>query len=60
MRSKRWLVPTLAVTAPLLGGFFTRVAHDIAELAPQARVLEIGSGRAGWPQRWPWSHPGSG
>jgi hypothetical protein len=33
-----------AVTAPLLGGFFTRVAHDLAELGPRARVLEVGSG----------------
>src|SRR5215207_621802 len=33
-----------AVTAPLLGGFFTRAATDLAELAPWARVLEAGSG----------------
>ena len=32
------------VTAPLLGGFFGRVATDLAELAPRARVLEVGSG----------------
>jgi SAM-dependent methyltransferase len=32
------------VTAPLIGGFFTRVAQDLAELAPRARVLEVGSG----------------
>jgi ubiquinone/menaquinone biosynthesis C-methylase UbiE len=33
-----------AVTAPLIGRFFTRVAADLAELAPRARVLEVGSG----------------
>jgi SAM-dependent methyltransferase len=33
-----------AVTAPLLREFFTRMAGDLAELAPQARVLEVGSG----------------
>jgi SAM-dependent methyltransferase len=33
-----------ALTAPLLGGFFTRVASSLAELAPRARVLEVGSG----------------
>jgi SAM-dependent methyltransferase len=33
-----------AVTAPLLGRFFMRVAGDLAELAPRARVLEVGSG----------------
>jgi Methyltransferase domain len=33
-----------AVTAPLLRGFFRRVAGDLAELAPQGRVLEVGAG----------------
>jgi len=33
-----------ALTAPLLGGFFTRAARELAELAPRARVLEVGSG----------------
>jgi ubiquinone/menaquinone biosynthesis C-methylase UbiE len=33
-----------AVTAPLLRRFFRRVAGDIAELAPQGRVLEVGAG----------------
>ena len=33
-----------ALTAPLLGGFFTRTARELAELAPQERVLEVGSG----------------
>ena len=33
-----------SVTAPLLSGFFTQVARDLAELAPRARVLEVGSG----------------
>lgn len=33
-----------AVTAPVFGGFFGRVATEVAELAPQARVLEVGSG----------------
>jgi SAM-dependent methyltransferase len=32
------------VTAPLLSGFFGQVATDLAELAPRARVLEVGSG----------------
>jgi SAM-dependent methyltransferase len=32
------------VSAPVLGGFFARVARDLAELAPRARVLEVGSG----------------
>jgi SAM-dependent methyltransferase len=44
----RYSAPTArlydAVTAPLLGGFFTRVAGDLAKLAPQGRVLEVGSG----------------
>ena len=33
-----------ALTAPMLGGFFTRAAREVAELAPRARVLEVGSG----------------
>lgn len=33
-----------AVTAPLFGGFFGRVATELAELAPSGEVLEIGSG----------------
>jgi SAM-dependent methyltransferase len=33
-----------AVTAPLIGGFFARVAKDLAALSPRARVLEVGSG----------------
>lgn len=33
-----------ALTAPLLGGFFARVARDVAGFAPHARVLEVGSG----------------
>jgi ubiquinone/menaquinone biosynthesis C-methylase UbiE len=33
-----------AVTARLITGFLTRVARDLAKLAPQARVLEVGSG----------------
>ena len=33
-----------AVTAPALTGFFTRVAGELAELAPRALVLEVGSG----------------
>jgi SAM-dependent methyltransferase len=33
-----------AVTAPLLRRFFTRIAGDLATLAPHARVLEVGSG----------------
>src|SRR5205814_4105979 len=33
-----------AVTAPVLGGFFTWAAQDLAALAPRARVLEVGSG----------------
>jgi SAM-dependent methyltransferase len=33
-----------ALAAPVLGGFFTRVAQDLVELAPRARVLEVGSG----------------
>ena len=33
-----------ALTAPMLGGFFTRAARGVAELAPRARVLEVGSG----------------
>ena len=33
-----------AVTAPLFGGFFGRVATDLAELAPSGEVLEVGSG----------------
>jgi ubiquinone/menaquinone biosynthesis C-methylase UbiE len=28
----------------MLGGFFTRAAREVAELAPRARVLEVGSG----------------
>jgi SAM-dependent methyltransferase len=32
------------MTASLLGRFFARVAHDVAELAPDASVLEIGPG----------------
>src|SRR5947208_10289706 len=33
-----------AVTAPLIGRFFARVARDLAALSPRARVLEVGSG----------------
>src|SRR5215212_11426304 len=33
-----------AVTVPLFGGFFGRVATDLAELAPSGEVLEVGSG----------------
>jgi SAM-dependent methyltransferase len=33
-----------AVTAPLFGRFFPRVAADLAELAPRAHVLEVGAG----------------
>jgi len=33
-----------AVTAPLFGGFFGRVATDLAGLAPRGEVLEVGSG----------------
>jgi SAM-dependent methyltransferase len=33
-----------AVTAPLFSGFFGRLATEVAALAPQARVLEVGSG----------------
>jgi SAM-dependent methyltransferase len=33
-----------AVTAPLLRRFFRRVAGELAELAPQGRVLEVGAG----------------
>src|SRR5215208_6316990 len=33
-----------AVTSPLFGGFFGRVATDLAELAPSGEVLEVGSG----------------
>ena len=33
-----------AVTAPVFGGFFGRVATDLAELAPWGEVLEVGSG----------------
>jgi cyclopropane fatty-acyl-phospholipid synthase-like methyltransferase len=33
-----------AVTAPLAGRFFTRVAADLAALTPRARVLEVGAG----------------
>jgi SAM-dependent methyltransferase len=44
----RYSAPTArlydAVTAPFLGRFFRRVAGDLAALAPQGRVLEVGSG----------------
>jgi SAM-dependent methyltransferase len=44
----RYSAPTArlydAVTAPLLGRFLGRVAADIGTLAPEGRVLEIGSG----------------
>jgi hypothetical protein len=44
----RYSAPTAglydAVTAPVLGRFFTKVAGDLADLAPQGHVLEIGSG----------------
>jgi ubiquinone/menaquinone biosynthesis C-methylase UbiE len=44
----RYSAPTArlydAVTAPLLGRFFGRVAADIGTLAPEGRLLEIGSG----------------
>jgi SAM-dependent methyltransferase len=33
-----------AVTAPLLSGFFGRVATDLSEFAPRGQVLEVGSG----------------
>jgi SAM-dependent methyltransferase len=33
-----------AVTAPLLGGFFGRVATELAAFAPRGQVLEVGSG----------------
>jgi ubiquinone/menaquinone biosynthesis C-methylase UbiE len=33
-----------ALAAPVLGGFFTRVAHDLVALDPRAHVLEVGSG----------------
>ena len=33
-----------AVTAPVFGGFFGRVATEVAELTPQGEVLEVGSG----------------
>src|SRR6266545_2133551 len=32
------------VSTPLIGRFFTRRARELAELAPRARVLEVGSG----------------
>ena len=45
---QRYSAPTAtlydAVAAPVLGGFFTRAAKELAELAPRARVLEVGSG----------------
>jgi len=45
---RRYSAPNAAfydtLTAPVLGGFFTRVARELAELAPRARVLEVGSG----------------
>jgi SAM-dependent methyltransferase len=44
----RYSAPTATaydgMTASLLGRFFTQVAHDVAELTPQASVLEIGPG----------------
>lgn len=47
-RLHRYSAPTAtvydAMTAPLLDRFFTRVAHDVAELAPGTSVLEIGPG----------------
>ena len=33
-----------AATAPLLSGFFLRVATDLARFAPRGQVLEVGSG----------------
>jgi hypothetical protein len=48
------------VTAPLLGRFFTRVAGDLAELAPRARLLEVGSGPGRLAARWPRTPPLSG
>ena len=33
-----------AVTAPFLGGFFGRVATDLAGVVPRGEVLEVGSG----------------
>jgi SAM-dependent methyltransferase len=33
-----------AFATPAFGGFFTRVARDLVELAPRARILEVGSG----------------
>jgi SAM-dependent methyltransferase len=33
-----------AVTAPLFGGFFGRVATDLAGFVPRGQVLEVGSG----------------
>jgi ubiquinone/menaquinone biosynthesis C-methylase UbiE len=33
-----------AVVAPLFAGFFSRVASELAELVPEGRILEVGSG----------------
>jgi SAM-dependent methyltransferase len=45
---RRYSAPTAtiydAVTAPLLRRFFRRVAGDLAELAPEGRILEVGAG----------------
>jgi SAM-dependent methyltransferase len=45
---RRYSAPTAsaydAMTAPLMGRFFNRVAKDVAELTPHASVLEIGPG----------------
>jgi hypothetical protein len=45
---RRYSAPTSrvydAVAAPILGGFYRRVATELAEIAPQARFLEVDSG----------------
>lgn len=45
---KRFSAPSAslydAIATPALGGFYQRVAEDLAKTAPRARVLEIGSG----------------
>ena len=45
---KRYSAPSAAlydaITAPILGGFYTGVAEDVAAISPRARVLEVGSG----------------
>jgi hypothetical protein len=60
----RYSAPTATlydtVTAPLLRRFLRRVAGDLAQLAPQGRILEVGAGPAGWLPRWPSWPPASG